>query len=754
MVLSMVALVSLIQDFKLLTDSGSDVLPVVAYLASGLRLVSYLCTAFLSQHERRRHVITSDGAVYKTSTSRYIYLGWQRDLTEADLFDLNPRDSSDVIVPSFEREWELERERLRNEQRGKEKSGNGTNTDSAITSLQLLPKDSIEGDIHFQASVLETRSLVPSCSSRSSRGNGGVTTAYGTLHRPGDDEVKQETPSLLRVLVKLVGPRLILGLFANVVSKGILILCPVLLGSGDTRSCVDKIPERLNTCCRLLIEQVTSPDNNDKQARSGYVLAVLMFLVYMVRTLLSNFSFWCSQVVGMQLKTILIAAIYRKSLTMNSAARRLAASGEITNLMSVDCQRIQDAMFYFVTWTTPLQIIMVVGVLYVYIGPSVFAGVIVLLLLVPLNSYISSWQKKLNISNLEFKDKRLRLTNDMLSGMRNEKILNKLKSDHIDISVGVGRLVAVVGHVGSGKSSLISSLLGEIEKVSGKVTIKSSMAYVPQQAWIQNTTLRDNILFGKLFNEQRYQQVLRACALEPDLAILSAGDMTEIGERGINLSGGQKQRVSLARAVYSDSDIYLLDDPLSAVDSTWANTSSPRSLAPTACSVIHGSKATRVLVTHGIHWLPMVDEIIVLSDNGISEKGSYDTLMSHNGPFANFVKLHLQQREDSEEDEDPEISILINKIRENVETATSEGTTSGEDLTRKDNSRSRLQKRTLNYMFSIQPSTHQSNFWLSRWTDDNFLATSHGNATLRHNYKAKNDYYLMLFGMFGIGQST
>ncbi|XP_025103133.1 canalicular multispecific organic anion transporter 1-like [Pomacea canaliculata] len=101
----------------------------------------------------------------------------------------------------------------------------------------------------------------------------------------------------------------------------------------------------------------------------------------------------------------------------------------------------------------------------------------------------------------------------------------------------------------------------------------------------------------------------------------------------------------------------------------------------------------------------MVDEIIVLSDNGISEKGSYDTLMSHNGPFANFVKLHLQQREDSEEDEDPEISILINKIRENVETATSEGTTSGEDLTRKDNSRSRKSTRTTSKSSRMTDST-------------------------------------------------
>ena len=122
--------------------------------------------------------------------------------------------------------------------------------------------------------------------------------------------------------------------------------------------------------------------------------------------------------------------------------------------------------------------------------------------------------------------------------------------------------MAVVGQVGAGKSSLLSALLGDLEKTTGNINIGGSIAYVPQQAWIQNTTLRQNILFTSDYDERYYKKVLESCALEPDLKILSAGDMTEIGEKGINLSGGQKQRVSLARAVYSDADIYLLDDPL------------------------------------------------------------------------------------------------------------------------------------------------------------------------------------------------
>ncbi|CAK9250507.1 unnamed protein product, partial [Sphagnum jensenii] len=138
--------------------------------------------------------------------------------------------------------------------------------------------------------------------------------------------------------------------------------------------------------------------------------------------------------------------------------------------------------------------------------------------------------------------------------------------DKINLRVEKGKFVAVVGNVGSGKSSLLSAILGEMEKVSGSVNINgdTKIAYVSQQAWIQNATLKDNILFGSDLDKKKYKSVIRACALKQDLSVLADGDETEIGEKGINLSGGQKQRVSLARACYSDSDLYLFDDPLSA----------------------------------------------------------------------------------------------------------------------------------------------------------------------------------------------
>ena len=137
---------------------------------------------------------------------------------------------------------------------------------------------------------------------------------------------------------------------------------------------------------------------------------------------------------------------------------------------------------------------------------------------------------------------------------------------NLNLSIAKGSLVAVVGSVGSGKSSFLYALLGEMQHLSGKVNISRDLrlAYVAQQAWIQNSSVRGNILFGGAFDAKKYQRVIESCALKPDFEMLTAGDQTEIGEKGINLSGGQKQRISIARACYSDADLYLFDDPLSA----------------------------------------------------------------------------------------------------------------------------------------------------------------------------------------------
>ncbi|KAF1388604.1 hypothetical protein PFLUV_G00092020 [Perca fluviatilis] len=203
----------------------------------------------------------------------------------------------------------------------------------------------------------------------------------------------------------------------------------------------------------------------------------------------------------------------------------------------------------------------------------------------------------------------------------------------ISMKVKTGSLVAVVGHVGSGKSSLLAAMLGEMERRSGSVSIKGSLAYVPQQAWIQNASLTNNILFGEERTESWYQRVLEACALLPDLDILPAGDATEIGEKGLNLSGGQRQRVSLARAVYRKSDVYLLDDPLSAVDTHVGQHIFDRVIGPRGLL----KDKTRVLVTHGLSFLSKADLVLVMDGGQISEIGSYMELMDRKGAFAKFI---------------------------------------------------------------------------------------------------------------------
>jgi ABC-type multidrug transport system fused ATPase/permease subunit len=204
---------------------------------------------------------------------------------------------------------------------------------------------------------------------------------------------------------------------------------------------------------------------------------------------------------------------------------------------------------------------------------------------------------------------------------------------HINVKIPKGSLTAIVGTVGTGKSSVLSALLGEMEKVEGKVSRQGSMAYVAQQAWIQNLSLRDNIVFG------RYKQVIEACSLKADLQFLMHGDATEIGENGINLSGGQKQRVNLARAVYSNSDIYLLDDPLSAVDAHVGKDIFDNVISNDSGSLL--ANKTRVWVTNNLSYLPYVDHIIVLESGEICEQGHFKDLIRQKSTLARL----LQDRE-------------------------------------------------------------------------------------------------------------
>ncbi|XP_054158367.1 ABC transporter C family member 8-like, partial [Oppia nitens] len=230
----------------------------------------------------------------------------------------------------------------------------------------------------------------------------------------------------------------------------------------------------------------------------------------------------------------------------------------------------------------------------------------------------------------------------------------------INLDITNGMFVAVVGGVGSGKSSLLSALIGDMELIGGSVNISQdqSLAYVPQQSWILNATLKDNILFNKAYDPIKYSQVVSSCALQPDLRQLSGGDETEIGEKGINLSGGQKQRVSLCRAVYSDADIYLFDDPLSAVDSHVG-----KHIMTEVFSSQTGllRQKTRILATNQLFVLPDVDLIVVLKDGSVAAIGTYEQLLDNNREFNDLVaqySVNNRQQKDEEDEELEEADML------------------------------------------------------------------------------------------------
>lgn len=482
----------------------------------------------------------------------------------------------------------------------------------------------------------------------------------------------------------------------------------------------------------------------------GLLMSFGLFLTTFMLAIFNGIYFKNTFLVGFRIRTGLISAIYRKALRISSSAKKDTTVGEVVNLMSVDAQRFFELVSYVhILWSGPLIIGVAIYLLWQQLQYGVIAGIVVMILIIPLSGIIAAKLRDLQVEQMKIKDERVKSMNEILNGMKVLKLyawepsfeklvlgirgkemvvlrkaavlnagtyfvwtlapflvqlssyityvllggkldaqkafvsaalfnilrfpmamfpmmiafmaqswvsikrINKfLNSEEIDpnnvtrhpsenaLSISNGtfswggeqstlrnismkvkkeKLTAIVGQVGSGKTSLISALLGEMEKLTGDVNVDGSLAYVSQQAWIQNATLKENIIFGRTLNNELYEKVINACALAQDLAMLPGGDQTEIGEKGINLSGGQKQRVALARAVYSQADVYLFDDPLSAVDSHVGKHIFDNVLGESG--MLKGK--TRLLVTHAVVFLPKVDEIYVMVNGEITESGSY-----------------------------------------------------------------------------------------------------------------------------------
>nr|XP_051183830.1 ABC transporter C family member 10-like isoform X2 [Lolium perenne] len=501
----------------------------------------------------------------------------------------------------------------------------------------------------------------------------------------------------------------------------------------------------------------------------GYVLAVTLFVCKCCESLSQRQWYFRTRRLGLQVRSFLSAAIYKKQQKLSNAAKMKHSSGEIMNYVTVDAYRIGEFPYWFhQTWTTSVQLCIALAILYNVVGAAVVSAMVVIIITVLCNAPLAKLQHKFQSKLMEAQDVRLKAMSESLVHMKilklyaweyhfkkvieglreveykwlqafqvgrtynsfllwaspamvsaatfltcyvmkipldasnvftfvatlrlvqdpvstipdvitvviqakvaftriskfldapelNEQVRKKYyvgidypiamnscsfswdenssrpTLKNINLLVKAGEKIAICGEVASGKSTLLAAVLGEVPKTEGTIQVCGKIAYVSQTAWIQTGTVQDNILFGSLMDKQRYEETLVRCSLVKDLEMLPFGDHTQIGERGVNLSGGQKQRVQLARALYQNADIYLLDDPFSAVD------------AHTATSLFNEyvmsalSDKTVVLVTHQVDFLPVFDSILLMSDGEVIQSTSYQDLLANCEEFKDLVNAH------------------------------------------------------------------------------------------------------------------
>ncbi|XP_057968870.1 ABC transporter C family member 13 isoform X3 [Malania oleifera] len=261
-------------------------------------------------------------------------------------------------------------------------------------------------------------------------------------------------------------------------------------------------------------------------------------------------------------------------------------------------------------------------------------------------------------SDLTSEDTAIVIRNACCAWSSSEEEGQKLVLNHVNLGLPKGSFVVIIGEVGSGKSSLLNSILGETRLLNGTIFSSGSTTYVPQVPWIQSGTVRDNILFGKDYNVQRYSDVLRACALDIDISRMVGGDMAYIGEKGLNLSGGQRARLALARAIYHGSEIFILDDILSAVD------------AQVAWWILNNAilgplmdKQTRILCTHNIQAISSANIIVVMDKGHVNWVGSLAELsVSSYSKFYSLGDLNIASQVARQDSVDKSEEVKIGEI--------------------------------------------------------------------------------------------
>ncbi|CAF1584355.1 unnamed protein product [Rotaria sp. Silwood1] len=348
----------------------------------------------------------------------------------------------------------------------------------------------------------------------------------------------------------------------------------------------------------------------------AYLCAITLCVSAMVQAIIHQQVFFRNTRIGMRIRNALSSTIYKHLLTINTAALHKTTAAQTINLVANDAGKFEElSPFVHVILWVPLEALITFGLIWLYIGlPTVF-GYAVLILLVPIQLIFSRQFGQYRKETMKYTDKRVQTINELVNGCQIIKMYNWEKA--MEQRVRETRRFGVKGAIGAGKSTLLAAILGEINLISGKLQIYvDSISYAPQSAWIFADTIRANILLGKPMNEERYKNVIKACCLDIDLLNFGeVGDLLMIGDKGINLSGGQKARISLARALYADADLYLLDDPLAAVDPNVAKNIFDQCIGPR--SFLRGK--TRILVTHQTQFLVEADQIILLRKGHIDE---------------------------------------------------------------------------------------------------------------------------------------
>ncbi|CAD8163791.1 unnamed protein product [Paramecium octaurelia] len=453
---------------------------------------------------------------------------------------------------------------------------------------------------------------------------------------------------------------------------------------------------------------------------------------------------------------------------------------KVFNLRQIEIGCLKDRLFYsaiiiFSGWLAPQIILSSTFGVYIYLGnimnPSIIFSIISLFQILQITiqqlpiSITALLETKLCLNRIqqfltsqeimtqcinykEFRDSAIAISvnNGNFYWNRSQVEKSELILKDIDMLITPGQLVSIIGDVGSGKTSFVQCLLGEmLYKEGPKVQLYGQIAYVSQKAWIQNATVRDNILFGKPYHQQSYERAIHFSCLKQDMEILVNGDQTIIGEKGINVSGGQKARISLARAIYSEASIYLLDDPLSAVDSHVGN------FLMKECIVNYLQNTTRILITHSLNYCKYADYIYLFDNGQIVEKGVYSDIQQSRR-FQNIAEKCNMVEEVNEN------NVQIQKTQEDTQFTTKENKINPNDniIMAEERHKGEIRLSVFNQYFEYGGGYCNfilvliimmfwiltylgSSLWLSEWT----LQT----------YDLSNYFYLLIYFIFGCLQA-